>query len=121
MKKKEKNATDKPFINEEICAHCEEVTHNIFHTTAFWKYKEGAILCPCGEVSMPCNACGGKDADGNEVNCNECPWRNTKPKKPLTDLQYLKWVKKNEPEVFKAYKEGVSGEYYKEIIEKKGL
>ena len=111
------------FVAENSCNNCDnDCVHTVFNLKDFWDYKVGRIRCKeCGEIMLPCNECGGQDADGETLNCNRCPWKNAEIADEMSDIDYLKWIKENEPENWVQYKDGSCGDYYKELIEKNNL
>lgn len=108
----------KMMLMENYCDYCDAVLHTVCDVEEFYAFKVGAIRCnECGGVHghivMPCNEC--RDENGNHYNCAECPWKNSKVLDTMSDEEYVKYIKKNEPETFKKMLNGDLGEFYKDL------
>ena len=103
---------------ENFCDDCDDVLHAVFNIKDFWGHKVGLIRCKCGCVVKPCNECGGEDADGNAVSCDNCPWVNAKITDAMTDEEYVLWLKDNDKNTFEVYADPKNGyDHYREVIE----
>lgn len=106
---------------ENYCDECDEMVHTLVNEKDFYDFKVGRIRCPnCGAIIHPCNEC--LDENGQHydcgINCKDCPWYKAKIVKPLTDEEYMRYLKDNEPKMYETYKNGKQGDYYNEIISK---
>lgn len=103
-------------ITENYCNDCNNVVHAVFNFKDFYDFKFGRIRCKCGCVIVPCNEC--IDKNGQHYNCSKCPWKNAEIKDEMTDDEYFKWVKENEPNLFEMFLNGNFGEESKQLAEK---
>ena len=103
-------------ITENYCDSCDGVIHAVFNAEDFYNFKVGRIRCECGTVMVPCNEC--LDENGQHYKCSECPWKNAEIVDAMTDEDYVKWVKDNEPDMFKRFLDLSNGDYYRELAEK---
>ena len=99
-------------MTENYCDDCDDVLNAVFDEKEFWSHKVGLVKCMCGCIVKPCNECD------NHYNCSHCPWEKAKVTKAMTDLAYMKWLKKNEPDTYEIFRSGQNGDYYNKVIEK---
>ena len=98
-------------LTENYCDECDQVVHAVFDRDAFFDHRVGVVSCDqCGHKVMPCNECE------TRTDCGNCPWRNADAAKPMSDEDYLRFLREHEPECYKAVKdEGVYAEVAKRI------
>lgn len=113
-----KPITDHQIMLEEYCAECCDVVHAIVNAHDFRSFKVGRIKCDhCGGSTAPCNECWNEKTNSHH-NCSECPYKNSKELEPMSDEDYIKWHKENEPSTFECILNGKLGEHYQEIAQK---
>lgn len=100
----------KMFMTENYCDECDDVLHAVFDIDDFESHHRGSIMCKCGTVVMPCNEC---DDHGM---CGDCPWRDSIPTPAMSDVEYMKWMKENEPASWEILKDSYNGGKYAELI-----
>lgn len=100
----------KKILCENYCSECESFVHSLIDEVDLVNEKLRPIKCKCDEIVMPCNECLHHDK------CHECPYKNVEPVAEMDELSFLKFIKAEEPEMFKAYKNGDNGWEYKDII-----
>jgi len=113
MRKETEMKSGKKIITENYCDECDEEIHALFDEDKFFAHKVGALKCPaCGAIVMPCNECEDHDA------CGDCPWRGCKPVKGMSEMSYVKYIKAEEPKLFRMFLAGDCGEFYQKIAKK---
>lgn len=100
-------------ITENFCDDCDDCVHAVFDAKKFYDFKVGRIRCHCGCVIKPCNEC--LDEYGNHYNCTECPWEKAKIVDAMTDEEYVRWTKENEPSIYALMTTGEMGDLFKKI------
>lgn len=100
-------------ITENFCDDCDDCVHAVFDAKKFYDFKVGRIRCHCGCVIKPCNEC--IDENGNHYNCTECPWEKAKIVDAMTDEEYVRWTKENEPSIYALMTTGEMGNLFKKI------
>lgn len=104
----------KPIMTENYCDDCDDVLHAVFDGFDFFNYKVGRIRCKCGCIVKPCNEC---EID-HIRSCANCPYDKAKVVDAMTDEEYAKWEKENEPETFALMLKGELGEHYEKVAKK---
>jgi len=107
---------DNEMMLENYCDDCDDVLNVVVNAKDFYDFKVGRIRCKCGCVVKPCNEC--LDENGQHYNCSKCPWEKAKIVHPMTDEEHIRWVRDNEPKLYKLFLEGKMGDHYKEVIAK---
>ena len=104
---------------EEFCDGCDEPQHIVFNADDLDNFKVGLIKCGCGTIIRPCNYCNNRYPCGD--NCNLCPWNKSTITDAMDDVDYLKWMKENEPECWVHYVKGDMGDWWMDLIRKHNL
>lgn len=102
----------KMIMTENYCDECDDVLHAVFDIDDFESHHRGSIMCKCGTVVMPCNEC---DDHGM---CGDCPWKDSIATPAMSDVEYVKWIKENEPATWEILKDSYNGGVYAEVIRK---
>ena len=97
-------------MTENYCDECDDVLHAVFDIDDFESHHRGSIMCKCGTVVMPCNECE------DHGMCGDCPWKDSIPTPAMSDVEYLKWMKENEPASWEILKDAYNGGKYAELI-----
>ena len=100
-------------MQENYCDECDEVLHSLVDAEDFAAFRAGPVRCLCGHVVMPCNEC--RIELDEEQDCSNCPFRNAAVSTPLTDEEYVAWVKANELDGFLLMLEGGMGDAYQKV------
>lgn len=104
-------------ITENYCDRCDACVHAVIDFDEFAKFRSGPVRCHCGHVVMPCNECDEGRLLGKSFDCARCPWRNCDPMDEMTDLDYVRFIKDDDPAVFDCYLNGHCGEIYQKLAE----
>lgn len=97
-------------MTENYCDECDDVLHAVFDIDDFESHRLGSIMCKCGTVVMPCNECE------DHGMCGDCPWKDSIPTPAMSDVEYVKWIKENEPSSWEVLKDALNGGKYAEVI-----